>query len=577
MTYNNDVHPRTTDTAVQWHWVPTLEEPTGVWIQPPDYEVGGSRNFSNVDDASYFYGVGFDYVAYEATWPIDTGVQQGNVLLSNDSLWNEYGSVSACCLANAYDGLRRFDLPEITVWDAFQYTSYPCSDGFGEYGNPIIYSSTEGVNAIGAYRMVMGGARITAQWQNYARGGSTEGVWYYKLNPDALTKTGVTWDFTSTQGWPVGGPGWPPPTGGLGMSGGASTEQIAQWASQVGFAGNSLQIAVAVALAESSGVIDATHLNLDGSIDYGLWQINSVHVASGFSPVNAFDPVYNASWAWRISSGGTDWTPWTTYNSGAYLQYFGTAGEVTGNIKGGTIPSGSPQPLAQPVLGRSIEFESAVGRVVGAKLEGYLEITGGQRNFENTTVMSPSVEAVAAQIRAMNPGSHWITHDYGGTSWPYFRYDIGFSWLSRSQMGALPVLLSGTQPADTKGMNVPFGDWYVQNTPNIGTTDPGWTNPVPSIDISQYVNTTDWSIALLVTTQNQIDAEIPTWSPALEDGPFGGPLIMFEQYLVRPRFNVKWIIRPPRHRWLPTVSEANGEPKRVIYEHVKSVPTDYWG
>ncbi len=42
-------------------------------------------------------------------------------------------------------------------------------------------------------------------------------------------------------------------------------------------------------------------------------QINSVH-----GSLSTFDAYGNARSAVLISRDGTDWTPWTTYNSGAY-------------------------------------------------------------------------------------------------------------------------------------------------------------------------------------------------------------------------------------------------------------------
>jgi hypothetical protein len=95
-----------------------------------------------------------------------------------------------------------------------------------------------------------------------------------------------------------------------------------------GFSGDEVAVAVAVSLAESGGRpnIDNAGLNSDGSVDYGLWQINSVHSASGFDPARAFDPVYNAAWARRIFlNAGGSWTPWTTYDRGAHQQFMGVA------------------------------------------------------------------------------------------------------------------------------------------------------------------------------------------------------------------------------------------------------------
>jgi Lysozyme like domain len=72
--------------------------------------------------------------------------------------------------------------------------------------------------------------------------------------------------------------------------------------------------AASVAMAESSGQQDATDNDSNGSTDYGYWQINSVNGATSAD----YDPMTNARAAVKISQGGTDWTPWTTFNSGAY-------------------------------------------------------------------------------------------------------------------------------------------------------------------------------------------------------------------------------------------------------------------
>lgn len=67
--------------------------------------------------------------------------------------------------------------------------------------------------------------------------------------------------------------------------------------------------AASIAMAESGGNQDA----LSSTNDYGYWQINGSHGA-----LATFDPMGNAQAAIIISSDGTNWTPWTTYTSGAY-------------------------------------------------------------------------------------------------------------------------------------------------------------------------------------------------------------------------------------------------------------------
>lgn len=98
-------------------------------------------------------------------------------------------------------------------------------------------------------------------------------------------------------------------------------EQIAGVAAENWPAGQAeiISTAVAIAMAESGGDPQATHKNNNGSIDYGLWQINSVH--QGIEQDNWSSPFVNAKWASDISSLGSNWKPWSTYNNGAYLKW----------------------------------------------------------------------------------------------------------------------------------------------------------------------------------------------------------------------------------------------------------------
>jgi LysM repeat protein len=70
-------------------------------------------------------------------------------------------------------------------------------------------------------------------------------------------------------------------------------------------------MAASIAMAESSGQQYAT----GGVGERGYWQINPNH-----GPVlSTYDPLGNAKAAVILSDDGTNWTPWTTYTSGAYL------------------------------------------------------------------------------------------------------------------------------------------------------------------------------------------------------------------------------------------------------------------
>lgn len=104
-----------------------------------------------------------------------------------------------------------------------------------------------------------------------------------------------------------------------------SAAEIAQVAYDAGFRGDGLRTAVAVALAESAGDPKA-HNDTYPDNSYGLWQINMLGAMGperreqfGLeSNRELFQPDENAKAALAISSGGKNWSPWTTYTSGAY-------------------------------------------------------------------------------------------------------------------------------------------------------------------------------------------------------------------------------------------------------------------
>jgi Lysozyme like domain len=121
-----------------------------------------------------------------------------------------------------------------------------------------------------------------------------------------------------------------------------SDVQIATVAKAAGFPGNELATAVAVALAESRGDPTATHHNTNGSTDYGLWQINSVH--SDILATHRWqDPAANAVMARFIfTEAGSKWSPWSTYKHGSYLAYLPRGrSAAAGTVPGGVDP-GNP-------------------------------------------------------------------------------------------------------------------------------------------------------------------------------------------------------------------------------------------
>jgi phage-related protein len=124
-----------------------------------------------------------------------------------------------------------------------------------------------------------------------------------------------------------------------------SRTQLMQLWDQEGGAPGAANVAAAVALAESSGSATASNTNKDGTIDRGLWQINSSH-----GSLSTFDVAGNTKAAIKISSDGRNWTPWTTYRTGAYKKFMGAnikppkgaTGSTNISIGGTTAPKTSP-------------------------------------------------------------------------------------------------------------------------------------------------------------------------------------------------------------------------------------------
>lgn len=140
-----------------------------------------------------------------------------------------------------------------------------------------------------------------------------------------------------------------------------SFDTVADVAWRAGFRGEGLITALAVQTAEN-GKHDTATVNTTGnrppSRDRGLWQIND-HFHPEVSDDQAFDAQANANAAYRISGGGTNWHPWSTYNNGAYKQHMPAARVAAANAQAraggtsGTTPTGvdvTAAPSTAPLL-----------------------------------------------------------------------------------------------------------------------------------------------------------------------------------------------------------------------------------
>jgi LysM repeat protein len=82
------------------------------------------------------------------------------------------------------------------------------------------------------------------------------------------------------------------------------------WQDAGGSAGEAI-MAASIAMAESAG----NQYALSPTDDVGYWQIN---YPSWGPSLATYNPLGNAKAAVRISANGMNWSPWTTYTSGAY-------------------------------------------------------------------------------------------------------------------------------------------------------------------------------------------------------------------------------------------------------------------
>jgi hypothetical protein len=130
---------------------------------------------------------------------------------------------------------------------------------------------------------------------------------------------------------------------------GVTDIQRAQYARAAGFPENQIAMAVAVSIAENTaGDPSATHKNSNGSVDYGLWQINSIH---NFPTSQLFSPQGNANAAFKVwTDAGNSWKPWSTYPGKAMVYFqrgqFAARDKTVPNPGGGpTVTVDLPDPL----------------------------------------------------------------------------------------------------------------------------------------------------------------------------------------------------------------------------------------
>jgi hypothetical protein len=161
-----------------------------------------------------------------------------------------------------------------------------------------------------------------------------------------------------------------------------------------------LSDAVAICLAESKGVVTATHTNDDGSKDWGLYQINDVHKASfPLLWAQRLEAVANVKMAAGVFRGaGHSWGPWSTYEAGygSFTAYKNVGNECAGYVRlkgelalneayteaiGGMFPlvhaAAGVADFASDPLGGILAFVKQAGAVIGLFVLGLLLLAIG--------------------------------------------------------------------------------------------------------------------------------------------------------------------------------------------------------
>lgn len=170
---------------------------------------------------------------------------------------------------------------------------------------------------------------------------------------------------------------------------------------------HSAQVATAIALAESGGDASATNHNFNGSTDYGLWQINSIHssiLASG----QWSDPSANAKMAHTVyANAGNSFSPWVTYTTGKYLAFMPRAAKAESDVASGLTKKvqqglnnlSNPQPSALDNLSNPAFWSRVAFAILGGilLLWSAFKMTGNNQLSEGTkSLISAGAKAAIA-------------------------------------------------------------------------------------------------------------------------------------------------------------------------------------
>ncbi|QGJ94910.1 minor tail protein [Gordonia phage RedWattleHog] len=206
-----------------------------------------------------------------------------------------------------------------------------------------------------------------------------------------------------------------------------SNEEIVWIVTNAGWRGEDVVIGSSIIKAESGGNPGAINTaNSDGSVDRGLWQINSIH--DDMMPgQNRFDPAVSTAIARQLYKGrGNTWNDWST------LVYHGTAQQHFATFRPLVAGGGKMPPGTKLKSGQSAGSTSGGGAPKPGGLGAGAAVGGSSKPDDKKP-------AKAAEPYGMPPGTN-IT--YGAPGFPAWCYEIG------KQFGVQPSTYPGHQESD---------------------------------------------------------------------------------------------------------------------------------
>lgn len=126
------------------------------------------------------------------------------------------------------------------------------------------------------------------------------------------------------------------------------------------------EIIAAIAMGESGGDNQAT-ANTSREYSVGVYQIN-LKAHTDITEADARDLNASSVYAYRLSQGGTNFTPWTIYKTGVYLNFL-PFGHAPAPVSAGADPNYQPQ-------GGTVAVNPGTTTVLGLTVPSVAELQG---------------------------------------------------------------------------------------------------------------------------------------------------------------------------------------------------------